>query len=133
MTEEHQHKALVTALCEILGQCNAHKFFVLHLNENMANVHNSSSLINGDNRVQCMNDEEITVSASPFNTMAIVDPTSFHDNIRIRTALNLSEVEKYYLENINVLKAQYGILLFLYSVIITKVKKFSLCFQCFFN
>lgn len=124
MTEEHQHKALVTALCEILGQCNVQKYYVLHLNENL----NSTTLVNGDSRVNIINDSEInfegttsTIAGIKTATATIVDPVSFHDNIRITLVQSLAEVEKYYLENINVLKAQYGILLFLYSVIITKV------------
>lgn len=103
---------MVAALCEILGQCNSRqKFYILHLNDNI----NSTTLINGDNRVNCLNDSEINIEGT------IIDHVSFHDNVRIRSITNLAEVEKYYLENINILKAQYGILLFLYSVIITKV------------
>lgn len=83
----------------------------MHLNDNV----NSTTLINGDIRVNCLNDSEISIEGTT------VDHVSFHDNIRIRGITNLAEVEKYYLENINILKAQYGILLFLYSVIMTKV------------
>lgn len=114
MTEEVQHKTLVAALCEILGQCNAEKYYILFLQ----NASDNFSVFNGDASVNCLTDSEISINN-------LEDPQKFHDNLRIKIIPNLSLVEKYYLENINILKAQYGILLFLYSVLTTKV---GMCF-----
>lgn len=73
--------------------------------------------LNGVSGENGMVENNIVVNAD--NT--IVDPLKFHDSLRISIFSNVKDVEKYYHENINMLTEQYGILLFLYSVIATRV------------
>lgn len=108
MTEEIQNKMLIRALCEVLQQCNVQKYYVVYLRDK------KEKLINGDNPCGSQKDEcDITPVA--------MDPFTIHCNMRIRMLASIQEIEKYFTSNIIYLKAQYGILLFLYSVIASKV------------
>ncbi|XP_071057232.1 ubiquitin carboxyl-terminal hydrolase MINDY-3 homolog isoform X2 [Onthophagus taurus] len=95
MTEELQNNVLVHAVCDMLRQCTHDRFCVVYL----------------DQKVNSMEIE---------STSAHADPEKFHDHLRITILSGLTELEKYFHENVNSLKRQYGALLFLYSVISTK-------------
>lgn len=62
---------------------------------------------------------------SPKNLYSslVIDPLRFHDELRVHCFHCMDDVVKYYFENIEKLKAQYGVLLFLYSVIASKVSQ----------
>lgn len=45
----------------------------------------------------------------------------FHERLKVVTYERIDDVRKYFIENIGSIKSQYGVLLFLYSVIYTKV------------
>lgn len=91
----------------MLQQCNQQKYHIVHLNSDF-----NSCVLNGDNI------SDFTNSAQK-NT--IIDPVQFHACLRIHVLSNISDVEKYYFENSQMLRDPYGILLFLYSVIATRV------------
>lgn len=57
----------------------------------------------------------------PSTSPVEVDPARFHENLKVHCFQCLDDVNKYYSENTSKLKAQYGILLFLYTVIASKV------------
>ncbi|XP_044261466.1 ubiquitin carboxyl-terminal hydrolase MINDY-3 homolog isoform X1 [Tribolium madens] len=95
VTSDMQTHLLANALCEILEQCTGQKYFLVYLSDTSDEV-----VQNG------------VVSES--------ESTVFHEGLRIHVFQNVEEVRKYYIENINHLKSQYGILLFLYSVILTR-------------
>lgn len=63
-----------------------------------------------------------SVATAPGSTTSTSDPLRFHEDLKVRCFQCLEEVDKYYLDNIGLLKAQYGVLLFLYSVIASKVR-----------
>lgn len=102
-----QNRILVTALCEILGQCNTRKYYVVYLNSDFT---------------EPVSQTHSTTEAEPSNPMERVeiDPSQFHNELKVHCYQCLDEVNKYYCENIAKLKAKYGILLFLYSVIASK-------------
>lgn len=103
VTEEVQRKTLVNALCEILQQCSLGTYYIVHVrNCDVALDSSGPSIVNGAD----INSES--------------DAKVFHDNLKIRLCPLMEDVRKYYNENIHTLNAQFGLLLFLYSVIATK-------------
>ncbi|VEN56018.1 unnamed protein product [Callosobruchus maculatus] len=106
VNEDIQNRSLVNALCEILGQCNAKKYYIVYLDSDLSDPVSKTDL-NGDN----------TSAATPL----VIDPCRFHNEIKVHHFQCLDGVNKYYTENIAKIKAPYGVLLFLYSVIASKV------------
>ncbi|XP_028141463.1 ubiquitin carboxyl-terminal hydrolase MINDY-3 homolog [Diabrotica virgifera virgifera] len=104
---ELQNHSLVSALCEILRQCNIRKYYVVYLNSEFSAAVNQAEL-------KC----EAESSKAVENLE--IDPARFHDGLKVHSYQCLDEVKNYYCENITKLRAQYGILLFLYSVIASK-------------
>jgi hypothetical protein len=106
-TPEMQDLLLVNALSEILEQCSSQKYYVVYLNSDLNDA--SNGLLSDLDRYVVGNGLTVEPEAA-----------TFHENLHIHTFQNMEEVRKYYLDNIQLLKSQYGILLFLYSVIMTR-------------
>lgn len=108
----------------MLQQCNQQKYHIVHLT---SDFNSCVSVLNGDHS------ENGFLNNSPQQN--IVDPIQFHACLRIKVYTNIGEVEKYYFENSQTLRDPYGILLFLYSVIATRVRAFKLLYwqNCFFK
>ncbi|CAH1115314.1 unnamed protein product [Psylliodes chrysocephalus] len=102
---EIQNRVLVTALCEILGQCNTRKYYVVYLNSDLS---------------EQLSETGVKGPSVPSTSPVEVDPARFHENLKVHCFQCLDDVNKYYSENTSKLKAQYGILLFLYTVIASK-------------
>lgn len=51
-------------------------------------------------------------------------PDDFHERLLIKNLQNQEDVKKFYTENFGVLSDSYGVLLFMYSVLMTKVRTF---------
>lgn len=49
------------------------------------------------------------------------NPEEFHERLSFLSFHSIDEVEKYYSDNFHVLNGQYGVLLFMYTVLLTKV------------
>lgn len=71
--------------------------------------HESESQLDGDRNENVSNYSEA------------LDPTRYHDNLDLISFSSLEDVSKYYLENIETVNGRFGVLLFLYSVILTRV------------
>lgn len=95
----------------MLQQCNQQKYHIVHLS---SDFNSCVSVLNGDNKSDFLN-------SAAMMQQQIVDPVQFHTCLRINLLSSISEVEKYYFENSQMLREPYGILLFLYSVIATRV------------
>ncbi|KAI4454821.1 hypothetical protein MML48_9g00010147 [Holotrichia oblita] len=104
ITDEKQNQILVNALCDILRQCSDRKYYLVYL----------------DSKLNCSGNNSNVNGASDTELTSMIDPNKFHEFLRIQTLSTLTEVERYYTENIASLRNQFGILLFLYSVISTK-------------
>lgn len=50
-----------------------------------------------------------------------LDPLRFHEELGVLTFPTLEEVKKYYVEHTAILRRRHGLLLFLYSVILSRV------------
>ncbi|KAF5272059.1 hypothetical protein FQR65_LT05041 [Abscondita terminalis] len=109
VTEEMQDTALINALCEILQQCSSCNYPIVHL-EQKRDAPTAPGLMNGDD---CSSEGSCDNNPQP-------NAKVFHDNLKILLYPAIEDVKKYYKDNIDTLKAQYGVLLFLYSVIATK-------------
>ncbi|RZC36356.1 protein FAM188A -like [Asbolus verrucosus] len=107
VTPEMQHHLLVNALGEILEQCGDRKYYVVYLNSDLNDASDLVSDLNGDNLENGLPPE-------------LESPCKFHETLRIHHFHDPEEVRKYYLDNTPLLKSQFGILLFLYSVIATR-------------
>ncbi|XP_073954426.1 ubiquitin carboxyl-terminal hydrolase MINDY-3 homolog [Choristoneura fumiferana] len=100
LTSEKCNSLLVRAVCTILSQCLAPKYNVA---------------------VYCKNDSDAENSAAAASEEQSCDTLEqFHRKIEIHSFQSLSEVEAFYTRNIRVLKDKYGVLLLLYSVIMSK-------------
>lgn len=102
LTSEKCNSLLVRAVCTILSQCLAPKYNVA--------VHRK-------------NDTDADTSAG--NSVSVDEQSCdaiehFHRRIEVHSFQSLSEVEAFYTRNIRILKEKYGVLLLLYSVILSK-------------
>ncbi|XP_063547836.1 ubiquitin carboxyl-terminal hydrolase MINDY-3 homolog [Cydia strobilella] len=99
LTSEKCNSLLVRAVCTILSQCLAPNYNVaVYQRKNETDAESSS--------------------ASATEETDTLD--QFHRRIEIHPFQGLSEVEAFYTRNIRVLKDKYGVLLLLYSVILSK-------------
>ncbi|XP_063930447.1 ubiquitin carboxyl-terminal hydrolase MINDY-3 homolog [Zophobas morio] len=107
VTSDMQNILLVNALSEILEQCHNQKYYIVFLNSDVNDVSDGLFSNHQENGVEL----EPTLFHEDF---------IFHENLRIHTFQNVEEVRKFYLDNIQLLKSQFGILVFLYSVLMTR-------------
>lgn len=105
LTSEKCNSLLVRAVCTILSQCVAPKYIVAVHQKNEPDAETSSSK---DHNVDGQ-------SSSVYDTLE-----QFHRRIEVHPFQTLSEVEAFYTRNIRILKDKYGVLLLLYSVILSK-------------
>lgn len=49
-------------------------------------------------------------------------PDEFHERLSIHNFDNIDDVERYYTENYHLVSGNYGVLLFMYTVLVTKVR-----------
>lgn len=52
-------------------------------------------------------------------------PNEFHDHLIVISFQSIDDVERYYSENYHVLTGHYGVLLFMYTVLMSKVGEIS--------
>lgn len=48
-------------------------------------------------------------------------PDEFHERLSVRSYDNIEEVQQFYMDNYHVLTGSYGVLKFMYTVLLTKV------------
>ncbi|KAH1011834.1 hypothetical protein HUJ04_001115 [Dendroctonus ponderosae] len=108
VTSEVQSRILVRALCEILSQVSNRHFCVVHIDE-------SGAKREGDRNKNLSDSQDINA-------------VQFHEDLRVIMFVTLGQVTKYYLDHIAALQGKFGVLLFLYSVILSRRVK-SECFD----
>ncbi|KAG5878374.1 hypothetical protein JTB14_020612 [Gonioctena quinquepunctata] len=109
VTDEIQNRSLVNALSEILEQCTSQKYYIVYLDSQFSDPANAE--LKGENSDNVPGTSDLSVEVDPFR---------FHEELKVQSFQCIDDVNKYYFENISKLKAHYGILLFLYSVIVSK-------------
>lgn len=102
-------------MCEILTQCNSSNYHIVHQKKDEElNTSSNISVVEGsDDKINDIDKKVFTNTAN--------DPLVFHESLNVLTLKDIDEVHKYYTDNINTLTMQFGVLLFLYTVIVTKV------------
>lgn len=103
LTSEKCNSLLVRAVCTILSQCLAPKYSVAVYRKSDSDAETSSgNTLEGH-------------STTVYDTIE-----QFHRRIEVHPFQTISEVESFYTRNIRILKDKYGVLLLLYSVILSK-------------
>lgn len=102
LTPEKCNSLLVRAVCAIISQCIAPKYNVA--------VHRKGDEDAGTSGNNSVSGEEQSCDNIEY----------FHRQIEVHSFQNLSEVESFYTRNIRILKDKYGVLLLLYSIILSK-------------
>ncbi|KAL3271085.1 hypothetical protein HHI36_021584 [Cryptolaemus montrouzieri] len=107
---EVENRILVQALLEILEQSRLQKYYIVYLNESNEESNTEVSETN------CQSGSE--KSENIYEN--IKTPQNFHERLKVHAFSTIEEVKKYFTENIASIKSEYGVLLFLYSVIHTR-------------
>lgn len=102
LTSEKCNSLLVRAVCTILSQCLAPKY-------------NVAVYCKHESEAETSNTNSIGVDEQSSDTIEL-----FHRWIEVHSFQSLTEVESFYTRNIRILKEKYGVLLLLYSVILSK-------------
>lgn len=100
LTSEKCNSLLVRAVCMVISQCVAPKYSVAVY------------------RKEEQDAESTTAEASTEEQCDSID--QFHRRLEVHSFQTLSQVEAFYTRNIRILKDSYGVLLLLYSVILSK-------------
>lgn len=68
-------------------------------------------------------DDAAATVAAPCDTDVCgeISPDNFHFRLKVIQFNNIKDVEKYYGQYFEILSAKYGVLLFMYTVLLTKV------------
>ncbi|XP_055371103.1 ubiquitin carboxyl-terminal hydrolase MINDY-3 homolog [Condylostylus longicornis] len=125
LTNEKCNRLLIQALCNILMKCKVNKYRIVYLPDISTEAKESSSAPspaadaegNIHNSVES-NEEHIEQMVAKERPEWTSD--EFHDRLSVIHLETIDDVEKYYTDNFYVLTGKYGVLLFMYSVILTK-------------
>ncbi|XP_014100860.2 ubiquitin carboxyl-terminal hydrolase MINDY-3 homolog [Bactrocera oleae] len=131
LTQDKCRHLLIKALCAILNKCCAKRFRIVSLP--MEQCAEAKEVVNAasdipDVKLSTETLEEATaepVDASAATTVRVADARevssdAYHEGLQVLNFDTIEEVEKYYTEHWQVLSGQYGVMLFLYSVLLTK-------------
>lgn len=125
VSDEKRNKLLVQAMCEILLQCSNSKFRIVYQNIPSVNNVDQNSIAPVNSRTPDSSEIDILDTAEVLEKQnlnkKIIDPVQFHGSLNVQILSNITDVENYYTDNTSILMRQYGVLLFLYSVLMTKV------------
>ncbi|XP_065364007.1 ubiquitin carboxyl-terminal hydrolase MINDY-3 homolog [Calliphora vicina] len=142
LTPDKCKSLLIQALCTILSKCKASRLRIVTLPVEQCSEakETSTSATDAANDEANLNttgagfmDDESTADAAatastaatsagtvPFNAAEEVSPDEYHKRLQVVHFNTIEEVEKYYTLNFEVLSAKYGVLLFMYTVLLTK-------------
>lgn len=117
MTNEKCKQVLIQALCNILEKCSDTKFRIVSLHEEAVEAMESSTSAATDD------DGNVNTSADTDDAPEAAHerlPEDFHNSLSVINLETIDDVSKYLTENFRTLTADYGVLLFMYSVLMTK-------------
>lgn len=130
---------LIQALCTILSKCKASRLRIVTLPveqcseaketltaacDAATDERNLNTADPGLMEQESIADETESVAEAggsvPCNAAEEVSPDEYHKRLHVVHFNTIEEVEKYYTLNFEVLSAKYGVLLFMYTVLLTK-------------
>uniref|UniRef100_A0A1L8DAV1 Ubiquitin carboxyl-terminal hydrolase MINDY n=1 Tax=Nyssomyia neivai TaxID=330878 RepID=A0A1L8DAV1_9DIPT len=118
LTVDKCRTVLIQAICNILMKCKETKYRIVTLRnpEVPCDVVDAARL----NDPGASPSSSSPVAEATDGQQGTWDPDQFHERLTIGDMESIDEVEKFYLENMNLLTGQFGVLLLLYSVLATK-------------
>uniref|UniRef100_A0A1B0D347 Ubiquitin carboxyl-terminal hydrolase MINDY n=2 Tax=Phlebotomus papatasi TaxID=29031 RepID=A0A1B0D347_PHLPP len=127
LTADKCRTVLIQAICNILMKCKETKYRIVTLRATDDAHEGTPSDVVDAARVNSAETGESPSSPAPGQVPEASDsqpgtwdPDQFHERLTIKDMESIDEVEKFYMENHSLLSGQYGVLLFLYSVLVTK-------------
>lgn len=111
-------------------KCKDDRYRIVYILDQRKNADALSSLPSASNPTENAPSDEFSEGAeqstnlgasSQFEPELEWSSDEFHERLSIRNFENIDDVEKYYAENYQILSENYGVLLFMYTVLMTKV------------
>lgn len=143
LTTDKCKSLLVQAICNILMKCKDDRYRIVYILDQRKTTNTLSPLPPVSNP-----EESATTAEDPAESLAGTGATShsdfelewspdeFHERLSIHNFESIDDVEKYYSENYHVLSGNYGVLLFMYAVLMTKVGlvvRAHFCYICLYT
>lgn len=130
LTTDKCKSLLVQAICNILMKCKDDRYRIVYILDQRKTA-DALSPVPSDTipAENATNEDTLNAGESLIDTGAAShsevelewSPDEFHERLSIHNFENIDDVEKYYAENYHVLSGNYGVLLFMYTVLMTKV------------
>lgn len=117
---------LVQAVCNILMKCKHDKYRIVDLSNRFTemkaptNVPNSVGMAEVEETAAAEGGVDAAASSQGHAELEW-SPDEFHERLSVRCFDNIDDVEKYFADNFSYLSGNYGVLLFMYTVLLTKV------------
>lgn len=130
LTTDKCKSLLVQAICNILMKCKDDRYRIVYILDQCRTADALSPLPFASSPAENATTADTLIAAeSSIDTGAAGhseaelewSPDEFHERLSCRNFENIDDVEKYYSENYHVLSGNYGVLLFMYTVLMTKV------------
>lgn len=146
LTLDKCKRLLIQALCNILMKCKVTHYRIVTLPEVCTEAKENANEDSEGNIRSTADDEmqredpntavyiisSITNRIALYHTLLLqhnvqpehreLSPKEFHERLGVLNFESIEQVEKYYTENFNALSGPYGVLLFMYTVLLTKVR-----------
>lgn len=125
LTPDKCIKLLIQALCNILMKCKLEKYRIValkkHPDDQDEQRTNNDDLDEEQLPSGSCSINEITLNEqSPSSKKEEWTPDQFHERLTVINCESIDDLEKYFSDNYRMLTEQYGLLLFLYTVLLTK-------------
>lgn len=124
LTPDKCKSLLIQALCTILSKCKASRLRIVTLPvEQCLEAKETTAAheaVSADANFNAAESAGGAAGTATFNAAEEVSPDEYHDRLHVMYFNNIEEVEKYYTLNFEALSAKYGVLLFMYTVLLTK-------------
>lgn len=131
LTEDKCRKVLVQAICNILSNCKESAVFRIATLDRTNDVNVEKAQEAAEVEMMIQDVEQQNNDNNTMDTCLVNEDRGshendelssdvFHDCLTIKNYEAIEEVEKFFMENFPILSNRYGVLLFLYSVLLTK-------------
>ena len=142
LTQDKCKKVLIQAICNILKKCKDQTYRIVSLNKVPDQVETAQEATETEMRDVSKLDDAMQTSMEHLETIGssskadfnipeekggvLLSPTNdvtsdtFHERLVLQNLETIDDVEKFYADNFSTVSNRYGVLLFLYSVLLTK-------------
>lgn len=130
LTTDKCNSLLVQAICNILMKCKDDKYRIAYLLDHRKTADALSPTPSHQEEIGAAPDDALNAESSTdtgasrhstIHPELEWSPDEFHERLSIHNFNNIDAVEKYYSDHFHVLSGNYGVLLFMYTVLMTKV------------